>query len=190
MKNLKLAVMALTLIATMTACRSKQQQIPSPKGEVDWEMPCHGEGFFSTPQLIRANGIGRSMDQQMANRQARSAALEDLGTKIRVSVNTLIHDYYRGASQNLTEDLIQRFEGGTDLVVREQISGYRVICQRMTRDLQTNNFMSYMAIEIGVDEITKAIHNRLTQDQILRIDYNFEQFRERFNDEMKKRENR
>jgi hypothetical protein len=85
----------------------------------------------------------------------------------------------------MTESLKQRTEGNTDLVVKEHISGYRVICERFTR-APNQNYKCYMAIEIGVDDISKPVHKKLTEDQMLRIDYDFEKFREKFNDAMEK----
>jgi hypothetical protein len=32
--------------------------------------------------------------------------------------------------------------------------------------------------------MAKAIHKKLSDDQILRVDYDFEKFRDKFNDEM------
>jgi len=170
------------IIVVAGGCKSKKPVSVLQTGEVEVTFPCFGPEFASTKSLIRATAVGESMDQQMANRMARSAALEELGTKIRASINTVIEDYYISRSQNMTEDLRQRFQGQTDIVVREKVSGYRVICERFTRDAQTRNYKCYMAIEIGTDAISQAAHQRLTDENMLRIDYDYERFREKFNE--------
>jgi hypothetical protein len=156
--------------------------------EVEITTPCTGEGFYSTADLIRSTGIGESMDQQMAKRMSRQAALEDMGTKIGAAVSALIMDYYKSTKQAMTEDLKRRFEGGTDIVVKERISGYRTICEKNTRNPQNGNYKCYMAIELGSGDVAKAVHNKLSDDQILRVDYDFEKFRQRFNEELSKQD--
>ncbi len=89
----------------------------------------------------------------------------------------------------MTEDLKRKFEGETDLIVKENISGYRTICEKFTRNKANQNYKCYMAIEIGRDELSKALYNKLTDQQILRIDYDYEKFQEKFNAEMNKSEN-
>ena len=168
------------------ACKSKKPvSITALNDEVEISTPCFGVEFYSTSSLIRASAIGESMDQQMARRMSRQAALEDLGTKIGVAIESVISGYYNSRNMNLSEDLRQRFEGRTDLIVQERISGYRVICERFTRTPE-RNFKCYMAIEIGVDDIARAVHQGLNDEQILRIDYDYEQFKERFNEAMQR----
>lgn len=168
---------------SVTDTRAAQTQLHE-EPEVEISTPCSGTEFYSSKELIRSTAVGSSMDQQMAKRMARSAALEDLGTKIRVAVNALIVDYYKSTKRDMTEDLKQRFEGGTDLVVREHVAGYRTICEKFTR--KGGDYKCYMAIEIGTDELSKPVHQKLTDDDILRVDYDFEQFREKFNEAMSK----
>jgi hypothetical protein len=173
----------VTQPVSVTDVRATQTQLHE-EPEIEISTPCSGEGFYSTKDLIRSTAVGESMDQQMAKRMVRSAALEDLGTKVRVAVNALISDYYKSTKRDVTEDLKRRFEGGTDLVVQEHISGYRTICEKFTR--KGSNYKCYMAIEIGTDELSKPIHEKLTNDDILRVDYDYEKFREKFNEAMSK----
>jgi hypothetical protein len=195
---LMIAGMAMCAVVFLTSCggtkptsvtdKSAMMKNLNEVAEEEIIVPCHGVEFFSTGELIRSNGIGESMDQQMAKRMSRQAALEDLGTKIGVSVNALIIDYYKSNKQDLTEDLKRRFEGGTDIVVKERISGYRTACEKFTKHRETKNWKCYIVIELGANDMAKAIHKKLSDDQILRIDYDFEKFRAKFNEEMAKQD--
>jgi len=156
--------------------------------EVEISTPCSGDGYYSTTELIRATGIGESMDQQVAKRMSRQAAMEDMGTKIGASVSALIMDYYKSTKQEMTEDLKRRFEGGTDVVVKERIAGCRTMCEKFTRNPQNNSYKCYIAIELGANDMAKAVHKKLTDDQILRVDFEFEKFRTRFNEELAKQD--
>ena len=55
------------------AQRLKEEQEEAMR-EVEVNVPCCGEEFFSTPTLIRASGNGQSMNQQVAKNMARSSA--------------------------------------------------------------------------------------------------------------------
>ena len=55
--------------------------------EVEVNVPCCGEEFFSTSTLLRASGNGQSMNQQVAKNMARSSALQELTSKVKVAVD-------------------------------------------------------------------------------------------------------
>ena len=185
MKKKSLFIVSIAIIASIlefTGCKS----LPPKPEEVEIIVPCSGSDFRTTGDLIRANGIGESMDQQMAIRIARSAALEDLSQRIRVSIGNVVNDYYKSINQNTSEDFTRRFEGLTELVSKETVFNYRTICEKMTRNTKNRNYKSYIAIEVGVDETVKHIHRKLTEAELLKIDIDYEKFREKFSIEMQK----
>jgi len=50
-------------------------------------------------------------------------------------------------------------------------------------------YKTYMAIELSGDDLVSAYNETLTKDQSLKIDYNYEKFKETFDKEMDKFEN-
>ena len=58
-----------------------------------------------------------------------------------------------------------------------------MICEEQTMT-KTNNYKTYVAIELAGDEIASAMNQRLSGDDKLFIDYNYEKYKETFDKEM------
>lgn len=54
--------------------------------------------------------------------------------------------------------------------------------------MQTSNgsYKTYIAIELSADELVASYNERLTKDERLKIDYDYEKFKETFDKEMEK----
>ncbi|MDL2254850.1 hypothetical protein LJB78_01030, partial [Bacteroidales bacterium OttesenSCG-928-J16] len=167
-------------------CKSSKNTSKSSTNakEVEVIFPCSGSEYKSTNGLVRATGMGESMDQQIAKRMARSSALEELTSKLGVTMKAVANDYYKSISVNLTEDLERRFEGNALQVINQYVSGYNIVCEKFMQ--KGNNYKCYLAIEIGEEEMLRSTFNTLTKDQILQVDYDYERFKKTFNDELKR----
>ena len=96
-----ITIVTILVVFAAAGCKSKKPvSIMAMNEEVEISIPCSGVEFFSTSALIRASSVGESMDQQMARRMSRQAALEDLGTKVGVAINSVISGYIRCLSDN------------------------------------------------------------------------------------------
>lgn len=166
------------------AQRLKEEQEEAMR-EVEVKVPCCGEEFFSTPTLIRASGSGQSMNQQVAKNMARSSALQELTSKVKVSVEALVSNYYKSENINMTENFMQKFQEMTVQKIKEEISGYRTICEKYTKFMNNGRpaFKCYVAIEIGKDELLKPVFETLTEDQSAQIDMDYNTFKAEFDKE-------
>ena len=153
--------------------------------EVEVNVPCCGEEFFSTSTLLRASGNGQSMNQQVAKNMARSSALQELTSKVKVAVEALVENYYKSENLNMTETFEQRFQEMTVQKIKEEISGYRTICEKYTKFMNNGRpaFKCYVAIEIGKDELLKPVFETLTEDQSAQIDMDYNTFKAEFDKE-------
>lgn len=153
--------------------------------EVEVNVPCCGEEFFSTSTLLRASGNGQSMNQQVAKNMARSSALQELTSKVKVAVEALVENYYKSENLNMTETFEQRFQEMTVQKIKEEISGYRTICEKYTKFMNNGRpaFKCYMAIEIGKDDLLKPVFETLSNDQSAQIDMDYETFKAEFDKE-------
>lgn len=161
--------------------RKAEQEMRQQEGEVV-NMPCFGPEFYSTAEIVRATGIGESMNQQMAKRFARSAAIEELTSKINTAVQALIHDYFKSDNKNMTETFEQKMQGLTVQKI-EQTTGYRTACEKYTTYYNNNDvkvYKCYVAIEIGADEILKPLYDGLQAEESERIELDYQQFKKEF----------
>jgi hypothetical protein len=176
--------------ATAATAQTPAASAPPPASvldedvEVDISFPC-GDFSLSSAGVIRAFGMESSMDAQVAKRIARTAALEELASKIEITVKTVAEDYTLRTKRNLTEALEQRFQSKTQTVVNRTLSGYTTACEKFTQNKSTKKFSCYIALEITEDKVLKPIYQELKQDETLKDALpSYEKFSETFNEVM------
>lgn len=187
-RNLTVLLAALMLSGGMTACKSKKKVPEPPKnpdGEVEVIIPCSGPEYFTNDKVFRANNLGESQDQATAKKKAMSNARADLAQAINTQVKGVIDNYVNSREMNNREEVGERYESLMREVVDQRLSGVRTICERMMRT-QAGTFKSYVAIELSAQDLLSAYNERLSSDERLRIDYDYEKFKETFEKEMEK----
>ncbi len=149
------------------------------------ENPC--SDCISTDEMVRATAVRESMDQQMAKQMARSSALEEMASKLSVTVKAVIDDYYNSRSVNMNEEMKRRFEGLSRQVIDQSIKGYRTVCEKYTVSTKSNGtevYKCYYGIELGKENVAKSLYKGLSSDDKLRLDYDYEKFKEEFNNQL------
>ncbi len=181
------------LMSVAVGCKKKKKvvDIPPPAGEVEIIIPCSGSAFFSNKKFFRANAVGESLDQMTSKKKALSNAKAQLAGDIQTTMKVVGDNYVKSSEFNNTEEVLERFEENARTVVNQQLSGIKTICEKLTKTPE-GKYKTYIAIELSGDDLVSAYNERLTKDQNLKIDYNYEKFKETFDKEMEKyeRENR
>lgn len=177
------AVLALLSVGMLTACK-KNKEVQAPAGEVLINEYCSGPEYFSNDEYFRASGLGESMDQATAKKKALSNARADLASAISTTIKGTIDNYVNSREMNNTEQVEERFEGLTREVINQELRGTKVICQKAVKVTDTGNYKYYVAIELSGQELLGAMNERISADDRLKIDYDYEKFKETFNKEM------
>jgi hypothetical protein len=182
----KLTNLSLIVVAAMAimidGCKSKEKL---PKGEQEVTIPCSGPDFFTTKEYFRSNSIGESMDQVTSKKKALTNARNDLAQAIQTTVKTVTDNYVNSRTMNNKEELEQRFESLNREVVDQTLSGVRTICEKLVKTNE-GNYKTYVALELSADELVSKYNERLSKDERLKIDYDYEKFKETFDAEMDK----
>jgi len=181
----KLAIMAFLSITVLTGCK-KNKEVKAPEGEVLINEYCSGEEFFSDNEFFRANGLGESMDQATAKKKALSNARADLASAINTTIKGTIDNYVNSREMNNKEEVEERFEGLTREVINQELKGTKTICQKAVKVTDSGNYKYYVALELSGQDLITALNERLGSDDRLKIDYDYEKFKETFNEEMEK----
>jgi len=176
--------MLVALSAVMiVGCKSKKDA--PPKGETEVVVPCSGPDYFTTNKFFRANSIGESQDQVTSKRKALTNARNELAQAIQTTVKTVTDNYVNSREMNNREEIEERFETLNREVVDQTLAGIRTLCEKLVRTEQ-GTYKTYIAIELSADELVAKYNERLSQDERLRIDYDYEKFKETFEKEMDK----
>jgi len=186
MKKMRMFSIAAAVIAVafIGGCKSgKKDKLPS--GETEVSVPCSGPGYYTDNKVFRANSIGESMDLETAKKKALTNARNELAQAIQTTVKTVTDNYTNSTSMDKKEQLEQKFESLNREVVDQTLQGIRMICEKpvMTKD---GNYKYYVAIELSADDLVKQYNSRLSSDDKLKVDYDYEKFKDTFNKEMDK----
>lgn len=190
-RTLMFALSAALLAGGMTACKSKKKQAEAakanpPEGETEVKVMCSGPEFFTDNKVFRANALGESMDQATAKKKAMSNARADLAAAINTRVKSVIDNYVNSREMQNREEIGERYEALAREVVDQQLTGTKTICEKMMKVNATGNYKCYVAIELSAQELLAAYNQRLSSDERLRIDYDYEKFKETFEKEMER----
>ncbi len=184
MKNLtNVSFVVLAIAASLVVgCKSKEK---APAGEKEVVVPCSGPDYFTNNKVFRANSIGESMDQVTSKKKALTNARNELAQAINTTVKTVTDNYVNSREMNKREELEQRFESLNREVVDQTLTGVRTICEKLVQTKE-GNYKTYIAIELSADELVSKYNERLSKDERLKIDYDYEKFKDTFNKEMEK----
>ncbi len=192
-RSLTVLMTALMLSGAMTACKSKKKAAAAatpPSGETEIKVLCSGPEFFTDNKVFRANALGESMDQATAKKKALANARAQMASDINTQIKGVIDNYVNSREMNNREEVAERFEGLTREVVDQKLTGVRTICEKQVTVNATGNYKTYIAIELSAQDLLAAYNERLSNDERLRIDYDYEKFKETFESEMNKMGNK
>ena len=177
-----IGISCFALMICMSGCKSKQVV---PKGEEIVDLPCNGPEFFTKKGIIRATASGESSDQMLAKKKAQANSREQLAATLNVTIKSVVDNYYSSKAIDNVEQAKTRFEGLTRQVVDQQLSGVATICEKLTKTKQ-NTFKCYIAQELNGEELLQGIQKKISGDEKLRLDFEYEKFKNEFNKEMDK----
>lgn len=180
---IRLSYVAVAIAAMIASCKPKEK---IPTGEKEVVVPCSGPDYFTNNKVFRANSIGESMDQVTSKKKALTNARNELAQSIQTTVKTVTDNYTNSREMNRKEELEQRFEQLNREVVDQTLHGVRTICEKLVQTKE-GNYKTYVAIELSADDLVKQYNERMSKDDRLKIDYDYEKFKKTFDDEMAKK---
>lgn len=186
--NLMIAA-AFLLSIGLSGCGSKKKATNVAKEEEELiTFYCDGPEYRTDKKSFRANAIGESRDQMVARKKAMSNAKAALAGQIETVIKGTTDNYVNSREFNNVEEVEERFEALNREVINQQLNSVKTICQKHTRT-SNGKFKTYLALEMNVDAVEEAIKDRLSRDKQLKIDYDYEKYKETFEKEMEKLEN-
>lgn len=182
----------LTAAISIVGCKSKEKTVTKQQesnSEVEIVEYCSGESYFSNNKYFRANATGESLDRETAKKKARSNAMAELVKSIKATMKIVGDNYVNSTEFNNKEEITESFNELARTVVDEEISGAVKICDKLTQS-GDKRYVSYIAIELSGQKIASKYHETLSKGDKIKADYNYEKFKETFEKEMEKLENR
>ena len=169
----------------MCACGGQKQLVQKAQEDTEVIVPCSGPEYMTSAEYFRANAMGLSNSMEIASQKAMTAARAKLAAAIQTTVKTVTDNYASSYEVNQQEEARGRFQSLTREVVNQKLNGVRVICQK-TMKSPDGQYKCYVAVELAGNEIAQAMNNRISNDEKLRTDFEYEKFKKVFDEEMKK----
>ena len=185
MKNITKTLLVIALAINFIACKSKENVVKSDDQEVEIIIPCSGEKYRSDSKYIRASSMGESQDMTIAKKKARNNTLQELASKVQTTVQSVVDNYQNSTETQSGENISKRFEALTREVVDTELSNYITACEKLTKT-KKGTFRSYLSYEIEIESLLEPLSSKISQDEVLRIDYNYEKFKKNFHDALNK----
>ena len=185
-------ILTLSLLIFSTSCKSKkinkiQKQVPS--NEIVQISPCTGDNYRSDNETFRANAIGESSDQQVAKKKAFANARQELSLNINALINTVSDNFIQSSEYNNVEQITETFKDMSRTVASQRLNAVKEICGVSTNDPTTGKYKYYIAIELGSEDLLNNLNKTLSNDQVIKTEYNYERFKKTFESEMEKLNN-
>ena len=118
---------------------------------------------------------------------SRSNAENRLARSISATLSIVTDNYVNSTNFNNKEEVTETFNDMARSVVEQELRGAIIICEKLTQKAD-GAFVSYIAIELSGEGIAQAYNERLSQDERIMAEYNYENFKETFEAEMNKRQ--
>ncbi len=181
--KIKFFLLATATLAMVSCSSSKSQSGP----DTEFEVPCSGYSYSSDHDTFRSSAMGQSKNLEIAAQKAMTAARSKLATSIETTVKTVTDNYLSSYEVGTNEEARSRFQSMTREAASQTLRNVRTICNKTTQS-SDGMYKSYVALEVTTDALEKDIVNGISNDEKLRTDFEYEKFKEVFNEEMAKLE--
>jgi len=186
-RTLSIAMISLALAAGFSACKKKKKiaEDPKPAGEVKIVEYCNGPEFLSNKTTFRASATGESIDREGAKKKARANAEAELARSINTTIKVVADNYINSSEFNNREEATETFQQLGRSLVNQELTGAIKICDELTQK-SDGRYTAYVAIELSGADLVSKYNENLSKDERIRADYNYEKFKEVFEEEMEK----
>ncbi len=183
-KIIALSLLGLTL--AVSSCK-KNKTAPAKAGkDIEVKLFCEGSDYQNSKEYFRASATGESTDRETAKKKAMSNARNYIASNINTTVKAVTDNYVNSREYNNKEEIEERFESLSREIVNQELQGLKIICEKVTQNSNTLKYTYYMGMELSGAELLTKMNEKLSKDEMLKVDYDYEKFKETFNEEMNK----
>ena len=181
-------VLLFAAIACMAAsCASKKAAQEAYQGDVEIVIPCTGPEYRTDKETFRASGMGYSSDMNIAKNKALLNARAELATSINSTIKRVLDNYASSYQMGEEEEAKSKFQDMARSIVNQQLQGSVITCEKLMKTPE-GKYRAYVCVELGGPEVINKVNNSVKNEDKLRIDYEYEKFKDVFEEEMSKME--
>jgi hypothetical protein len=145
-------------------------------------LPC--QGMDSDADYIVANGQGKSKDMTMAKDRAYVEALSHLSSKLSSVASREVERVGESVQTESYEDFHERTVSIAKEIAEANVAGYRVSCEKTVK-WKDGSYGHFVTLEYGKKKLVKQLFEGLSVRKMLKVDYRFDQFCQKFEEDLK-----
>ena len=179
------ALLGLTIAST--SCKKEQATSSAPANpgeEIKITLYCSGAKYQNSKEFFRGSATGNSLSMETAKKKAMSNTRNYIASNINTTVKAVTDNYTNSRTFNNREEVEERFEFLSREVVNQELQGLEVICEEVTQNSADRKYTYYIAMQLSGADLLEKVNERISNDERLKIDYDYEKFKETFNKEM------
>jgi len=143
------------------------------------DLPC--QGLDSNDEYIVVSAEGRSKDRTMAKDKAYLAALEGLASKLGAVASA--ETKRTGVSTDSdNEDFHAKTINMGKQIAEANVAGYRTSCEKFA--LENGSYICFVTLEYGKQKIVKQMYESMSNEKMLRTDYDFDRYMKEFEQDL------
>jgi hypothetical protein len=177
--------MGLSVLST--GCK-KNKEMSAPKGEMEIIEFCTGDEYESDNKTFRASATGESQDREIAKKKSRSNAETILARTVSATIKAVTDNYVSSTEFNNREEITETFNELGRAVVDQELRGAIAICEKLTQR-ENGIYVSYISLELSGEKVASKYNEKISEDERIMAEYNYEKFKETFQEEMDKLRN-
>ena len=169
----------------MTGCKGNKDIASTPvsRGEVRIVEYCSGPEFLTNGEFFRASATGTSPQREIAKKIARQNAEATLARAVEATVEIVAENQATQLGFGTKEEATSKFNELSRTIVNKKLTGAVTICQELTLT-EEKKYIAYLAIELSGGQLADAYVEGLQQEERIRAEYNYDQFKETFEEVM------
>jgi len=180
-----LAMLAAGTALVLSGCKGNKETASTPetRGEVRIVEYCSGPDYLTNGEYFRASATGTSPQREIAKKIARQNAEATLARAVEATVEIVAENQATQLGFGTTEEATSKFNELSRTIVNKKLTGAITICQELTMT-EDKKYIAYLAVELSGAELADAYVEGLKQEERIRAEYNYDQFKETFEEVM------
>lgn len=182
----------------ITSCGSSDEGVSTEDQGITMlaDDPCSGPEFKTNGEVIRGIGSGESMNKNSAQKKAKSNAINEIASTLNTVFQSVTTNYLNDRTENDLSTVRGKLEDMQKTLVDQEVRGAHDICTKYGTRKNSQGVMVYIcytSYELSAASIADKYYQNLktlSEDAELRIDYDYENYKEDFKQEMENLKNR
>ena len=177
-----------TAMCAVSGCKGSKK-VPVTKGATEVSVPLSGKEYRTDKDFFRATQSGKSPDLATAKKIALQNAKTELAGNIQSTMKAVVDNYTNQRTVGDKQEFENKFEEYSRTVINQTLNDVKIMDEKVFRETD-GKYTCYIAIETSKEPVVRNVSDRISKDAKLQLDFDQYKFRQEFDKEMEKFENR